>query len=144
MTAPISPLANSASSAASATTGAGSATSFASTLGPNDFLTLLSAQLQYQDPTNPMDSSNLTAELAQFSELSNMQQLNSNFSNLMALQSITQGASLVGKSIVYSSPDGSTTNQGTVSSVQINNGQLGLLVGGNTVSLNQVQGIAAS
>jgi len=39
------------------------------TLGRDDFLTVLVAQLQHQDPLNPMDSQDFTAQLAQFSQL---------------------------------------------------------------------------
>ncbi|MDY0131260.1 MAG: FlgD immunoglobulin-like domain containing protein [Desulforegulaceae bacterium] len=38
-------------------------------LGMNDFLTMLIAQLQHQDPLNPMESQDFTAQLTQFSQL---------------------------------------------------------------------------
>lgn len=43
----------------------------------NSFMTLLVAQMQNQDPTNPMDNNQLTSQLAQFSTASGVQQLNS-------------------------------------------------------------------
>lgn len=39
-------------------------------LGANDFVKLLTAQLQNQDPTAPVDNSQMIAQLAQFSSLS--------------------------------------------------------------------------
>ncbi|KUR72735.1 hypothetical protein AQZ52_05765 [Novosphingobium fuchskuhlense] len=39
-------------------------------LGANDFIKLLTAQLQNQDPTTPVDNSQMIAQLAQFSSLS--------------------------------------------------------------------------
>lgn len=39
-------------------------------LGANDFIKLLTAQLQNQDPTAPVDNSQMIAQLAQFSSLS--------------------------------------------------------------------------
>ena len=40
-------------------------------LGRNAFLNLLVTQLQHQDPTNPMDNSDMLAQMAQFTSLSN-------------------------------------------------------------------------
>ena len=53
--------------------------------GRDQFLTLLIAQLQHQDPFNPMDSTEFTAQLAQFSSLEQLQNLNTNFESSMLL-----------------------------------------------------------
>ncbi len=45
---------------------AAAATTGSATLGHEDFLTLLVAQLQSQDPLNPMDGTEFSAQLAQF------------------------------------------------------------------------------
>lgn len=45
-------------------------------IGQQDFLTLLVAQLQNQDPLAPMDSANFSAQLAQFSSLEQLMQIN--------------------------------------------------------------------
>ena len=42
----------------------------------NQFLTMLVTQLQNQDPTNPMDNSQLTTQLAQINTLSGIEKLN--------------------------------------------------------------------
>ena len=44
-------------------------------LGKDDFLKLFTKQLQAQDPLNPMDSSDFTAQLAQFSSLEQLQNI---------------------------------------------------------------------
>jgi len=49
--------------------GSGSPQSTTDVLGKDDFLQLLVTQLQNQDPLNPMDSTEFTAQLAQFSSL---------------------------------------------------------------------------
>lgn len=51
-------------------------------LGQSDFLTMMVAQLQYQDPLNPVEGTDYTSQLAQFSSLE--QQINTN-SNLEAI-----------------------------------------------------------
>jgi flagellar basal-body rod modification protein FlgD len=45
-------------------------------LGATDFLKMLTAQLQNQDPTSPMDNTQMVAQLAQFSALSNSSETN--------------------------------------------------------------------
>lgn len=54
-----------------------------SSLGINDFITLMTTQLKYQDPTNPQDSTAFVAQLAQFSSVSGIQEMNSSISTLL-------------------------------------------------------------
>jgi len=53
-----------------------------SSIGQPQFLQLLVAQLQNQDPLNPMDSANFSAQLAQFSSLEQLTEINSKISAL--------------------------------------------------------------
>lgn len=53
-----------------------------SDLGQNDFLTLMLAQLQSQDPLNPMDNGEFVAQLAQFSTVSGIEKVNSTIEGL--------------------------------------------------------------
>lgn len=46
------------------------------TLDQSDFLRLMTAQLKYQDPTNPVDNSEYVAQLAQFSMVSGVAESN--------------------------------------------------------------------
>jgi flagellar basal-body rod modification protein FlgD len=48
------------------------------------FLQLLVAQLQYQDPTNPVDGTQFVSQLAQFSELEQMINVNTNLKQIQA------------------------------------------------------------
>jgi flagellar basal-body rod modification protein FlgD len=64
-------------------------------MGKDDFLTLLVAQLQAQDPLNPMDSTDFTAQLAQFSALEQLQNVNTNLGTLGTSQAIQTNAGAV-------------------------------------------------
>jgi flagellar basal-body rod modification protein FlgD len=78
----------------------------------NTFLTLLITQLQNQDPMNPQDSSQFVAQLAQFSSLEQMTQLNQSFSNVLD----NSAASLIGQTVTVAdqnSQSGFTTGQVT-------------------------------
>ena len=61
-------------------------------LGKEDFLLLLVTQMQYQDPLEPTDNTEYVAQLAQFSSLEQMQNLNSTATN-------TSAYTLVGKQV---------------------------------------------
>jgi len=65
------------------------------TLGKEDFLRLLVAQLSAQDPLNPMDSTEFTAQLAQFSSLEQMTNINSTLEELVAAQQAMGNSSLI-------------------------------------------------
>jgi flagellar basal-body rod modification protein FlgD len=75
----ISPLAASPAAAAAATTTPvtdGSAVGPGGKLGKDEFLKLLTTQMRYQDPMNPMDGSRMAADLAQFSGLEQLVNVN--------------------------------------------------------------------
>jgi flagellar basal-body rod modification protein FlgD len=87
---------------ASQTTSASSSTNATKTLGESDFLKLLTAQLQAQNPLNPMDSTNFTAQLAQFSSLEQLTSINAGLKNMLASQASLQNTmvtSLIGKTV---------------------------------------------
>jgi len=71
-------------------------------LDKDDFLTLLVAQLQHQDPLNPSDSTEFTAQLAQFSSLEQLQNVNDTLANFEVYQSTLnniEAANFVGSKI---------------------------------------------
>jgi flagellar basal-body rod modification protein FlgD len=75
-----------------------------STLGKEDFLTLLVTQLQNQDPLNPSDPTEFTAQLAQFSSLEQLFTVNESLADLAsATQSQQQmsALSLIGRDAVF-------------------------------------------
>jgi flagellar basal-body rod modification protein FlgD len=64
-------------------------------LGKEDFLRLLVAQLSAQDPLNPMEATEFTAQLAQFSSLEQMTNINSTLEELVAAQQAMGNSSLI-------------------------------------------------
>ncbi len=97
-------------------------TTSTSSLGKDDFLKLLVTQMQNQDPLNPLDGSEYVAQLAQFSSLEQLTNINSSLSqNLSATQVMTQSignslaATLVGKEVRASANAIQFSGTGTVS-----------------------------
>lgn len=71
-------------------------------VGKDEFLKMLIAQLQYQDPLNPLDGTDFTAQLAQFSSLEQLTDMNTNLEYLYTNQVISNRVSavnLIGKEI---------------------------------------------
>ncbi|MDR1209420.1 MAG: hypothetical protein LBK41_03760 [Clostridiales bacterium] len=104
-------------------------------LGKDDFLRLLVTQLQYQDPLNPTDDKTFIAQMAQFSALEQMQNMN-------AAMVSSQSFAMIGK---YIAADVADTVTGTVYSVggrvdavSMRNNTPYLVVGGSEISLSDV------
>jgi flagellar basal-body rod modification protein FlgD len=73
------------------------------TMGKDEFLKLFTNQLKFQDPLKPMDSSEFTAQLAQFSSLEQLFNINNGLEQLLSFQgSLNNGmvAGFIGKSVV--------------------------------------------
>jgi flagellar basal-body rod modification protein FlgD len=68
-------------------------------LGKNEFLKLLVAQLQHQDPMNPMAGDQMASQLAQFSSLEQLQQINSTLTGQQSAAGSLLGAVQAGAAI---------------------------------------------
>jgi len=72
---------NTGYTASSASAGKTSSSSSTGELGMDQFLNLFIAQIRYQDPLNPLDSAEFTAQLAQFTGVEQMYGMNSKLWN---------------------------------------------------------------
>jgi flagellar basal-body rod modification protein FlgD len=107
-----------------------------------DFMKLLMAQMQNQNPMNPQSSNDYITQMAQFSTVQGITQLNQSITSMVALQGLTQGVSLIGKTVTYTNAAGNTAS-GTVGSVAMVGGQPQLVINNTNVSLSQIQSIQA-
>jgi flagellar basal-body rod modification protein FlgD len=83
-------------------------------LGQDDFLTLMISQLQSQDPMNPMDSEAFMGQVAQFSTVEGIQQLNDSFDELAASlvsNQVLQASQLIGHSVLIPGSIGTMTSE---------------------------------
>jgi len=69
------------------------------TLGKDDFLKLLITQLQNQDPTRPLEDKEFIAQMAQFSSLEQMVEMNKTLGNLITDYRVNYSTSLLGKQV---------------------------------------------
>lgn len=104
-------------------------------LGKDDFLNLLVTQLRYQDPLNPTQDKEFVAQMAQFSSLEQMQNMNKSISQ-------SQAFSLIGKYVKANTTDAATKAvkavEGKVSSVKLNDGKTFVVVNGEEIGMDKV------
>lgn len=113
-------------------------------LDRNAFLQLLMAQLQNQDPMDPVDNKEFIAQQAQFTQIERLDELND---TLQSSNQINQASSMVGKWVSVA-----TTNQnnqpitvtGQVESATFDKDGVGLNIGGTSFPMTSVQRIYAS
>jgi flagellar basal-body rod modification protein FlgD len=106
-------------------------------LGKEDFLKMLIVELQNQDPTNPVDSKEMLAQLAQYSSLEQMTNLSSSVAALVSQQNATTAISMIGKTVSFIDPSGNVA-AGTVDQVSMLDGTPKLLVNGQAVDLGSI------
>lgn len=104
-------------------------------LGKDEFLQLLVTQMQYQDPLNPTSDTEFIAQMAQFSSLEQMQNLNNNFSVYKAYE-------LVGKE-VSGSINGKVV-EGVVEAVRNQADGQYAVIGDSLVSIDKITKVKSS
>ncbi|GAB1643313.1 flagellar hook assembly protein FlgD [Krasilnikovia sp. MM14-A1259] len=105
------------------TTDAGSSKNLAD---QDTFLKLLVAQLKYQDPSNPADSTQFLAQTAQFTQVEKLGQIE----NVLKSQQLIGASALVGQQVSYKDDNGATQT-GVVSTAKLNGDSDPILVVGN-------------
>ncbi len=107
-----------------------------------DYMKLLITQLQNQNPLEPMDNNEMASQLAQFSQLQQLESMNSNFADILSTTDRNYANSLIGKEISFASENETGTRDITSGIVEkvINNvdGQTILVAGNNMITLEDV------
>ena len=115
----------------------GTATVNDSLSNKNQFLTLLVEELKNQDPTAPTDEKQTLSQLAQFSSLEQMQNLNQTLTASSGFGQVAQSAALIGKTVSTATADSDGVS-GVVSSVTFLNGKSYLHVGSQDIDASTV------
>lgn len=107
-----------------------------------DYMKLLVTQLQNQNPLEPMSNDQMAAQLTQFSQLEQLESMNSNFAKVLAATNLDYASSLIGKEVSFmgeTEPGVMTLVSGTVEQVYTNvEGRTVLSTGDYTVDLAAV------
>lgn len=106
-------------------------------LGQADYLKLMTAQLQYQDPFQPMDNTQMVAQMAQFSQIAGTTESNQKLTQIADALSgsrLSDAASWIGKSMLVKSPTAAPDAAGQYA------GQVTLSGNSDAVSVDLVDG----
>jgi flagellar basal-body rod modification protein FlgD len=143
MTTPI-PSVNAATATTPTPPAASTATSASRmALDPQAFLQLLVAQLQYQDPSNPVDTSSFMQQTATLSQVQTMTSMAGTLTALASAQQAQAATELIGKSVTYADATG-IQHTGVVSSAALLSSGATVHVDGTDVPLTQVLGVSAA
>jgi flagellar basal-body rod modification protein FlgD len=134
---------------ASATTGtsnsssSSAASSVSGQLDENAFLKLMTTQLQTQDPESPTDSSQMVAQLAQFSQVAGISEMNDSLKNITSLLTannsrIGDASNWIGRAALVNSPIATPLGDGTYA------GQISLPSDASNVSVSLVDSTGAT
>lgn len=126
------------------------------TMGKDDFLKLLVTQLKYQDPLEPMDNTQFLSQMATFSELEQMKNLNDTVSKWAedyaasnsSSSTLQQVSTLIGREVAYlnseTSEEESSVSLGIIQSVIFREGTPYFIVGEDEVPMEDIIEIGRS
>ncbi|ADM37723.1 flagellar hook assembly protein FlgD [Bacillus spizizenii] len=104
-----------------------------SSLGKDEFLKILMTQVQNQDPLNPVDDKEFISQMATFSSLEQMMNMNKTMTQFVENQDpFTSYVDWLGKEVSWTDGQSTTDKTGTVSSVKHSKGSYYLILDDGT------------
>jgi len=101
----------------------------------NDFIKLMVAELQNQDPLNPMDNAQILQQMSQIREIGSNDRLTETLESAFLAQNVSTAGGMLGKWVAKLSDDGLVDMFGKVERVSVQEGVPLLHVGDQTVNL---------
>lgn len=117
----------------------GEATNASSTISQSGFLSLITAQLENQDPMDPESDTDFATQMAQFESLDQLTSLNTTASTQSNVQQLQSGALLIGQNVTSSQTDSAGNPiTGTVTSATVNSSGVDVTINGASVPLSSI------
>jgi flagellar basal-body rod modification protein FlgD len=103
----------------------------------SQFIQMLVAELTQQDPTQPVDNSQILQQVSQIQSIESTQQLSSTLQSVALGQNLSTGSNLLGHTIVAMDDDGQQV-MGQVTGVVVQNGVTKIQVGNSVIDLKNI------
>ena len=112
-------------------------------LGKDTFLKLLVAQMRYQDPSKPVDSSQMIAQTATFTQVEKLEEIASQNAAMLVLQEASTAGAMVGRTATYTDTDGAAVS-GRISAVRLAQGdqEAVAIVDGKEVQVGRITALS--
>ena len=110
-----------------------------------DYMKLLTTQLRNQNPLEPMNNSDMTAQMTQFSQLAQLETMNTSFSEVLKTIEQDHATSLLGKNVSFiGETNGGDVDllTGKVEQVTNKDGKVLLSIGDHTLTLKDIVGVS--
>ena len=113
-------------------------------LGKDVFLQLLVAQMRYQDPSNPVDSSQMMAQTATFTQVEKLEEIATQNAAMLVLQEASTAGAMVGRTATYTDTDGAAVT-GRISAVRLAQGdqEAVAVIGGEEIAVGRITELAS-
>jgi flagellar basal-body rod modification protein FlgD len=108
-------------------------------MGKEVFMQLLVAQMRYQDPSNPVDSSQMMAQTATFTQVEKLEELATQNAAMLVLQEASTAGAMVGRTATYTDTDGGEVT-GKITAVRLAQGnqEAVAVIGGKDVPVGRI------
>jgi flagellar basal-body rod modification protein FlgD len=114
-------------------------------MGKEQFLKILVAQLQNQDPTKPMEDREMVSQMAQLSVLEQLSNLNQSLSSYLFTNNkennLSQYSSMLEKKVSWTNPDTNELESGIVSGVNYKNNEVYFKIGDQEIAADAITSI---
>jgi flagellar basal-body rod modification protein FlgD len=101
---------------------------------------MMIAELQNQDPTQPMSTSDILQEVSQIGSIETNSQLTQTLQSVALGENVSTAASLIGRTVAGTNSSQQSVT-GTVDGASVQNGAVTLSVGGQSLSLSEISAI---
>ena len=119
-----------------------SADNILKSLSPDAFMTLFLTQVKHQDPTEPLDPSQMMSQLAELTNVQQLDALNKSFQSALQTEQLGLARGLIGTQVTYAV--GEELRAGVVEGAAVADGDVGVYVGTDFVPLGEVMEILGS
>ena len=112
-----------------------------SAVNKDEFLKLFVAQLKHQSPLDPLKGHEFIAQLAQFSSVEQLTNLNTSFANEFKFQQLLGGGDLIGRNATYVDTTLGGVGQGIIQGSKITDGTTSVIIDNKEIPISNITGI---